>query len=215
MLLDLLPAQGASYHGSVAYDLVLGRDVGTLAVTLREGQLELTTRSSPREAEAVDFQVFGSPGRIARLLTAGWVRRRTGFGLARVRGDREHLAALAALIHTPLSLAELHDAGVRMDPQMALTLVSLMIERSWTKGHKFTLALEEAGTARAFLKVRSRSRPVVVDSMKADRVTTTVVAGPESLLAVLAGEWGAAAEVRGDEQALSTLLEWIKRAQSG
>jgi hypothetical protein len=215
LLLDLLPAQGAAYDRPVAYDLVLGRDVGTVAVTLRDGQLELASRSSAREPAAVDFQAIGSPGRIARLLTARWVRRRTKLGLARVRGDRRHLEALQALIRTPLSLAELHEAGVRMDPQMALTLVSLMIEPARTKGEEFTVALEEAGAASAFLKIRSRSRPRVLEAESADRVTTTVVVEGESLLAVLAGDRAAATEVRGDERALSTLLEWIKRAQCG
>ncbi|HEY8625839.1 MAG TPA: hypothetical protein VIL82_07520, partial [Solirubrobacteraceae bacterium] len=215
LLLDLLPAQAASYPGPVAYDLVLGRDVGTVAITVRDGQLELGSRSSPREPGAVDFQAFGSPVRLARLLTAGWVRRRTKLGIARVRGDRTHLTALTALIGTPLSLGELHDAGVRLDPLMALTLVSLMIDRSWTKGEKFTVGLEEAGVARAFLKIRSRFRPVVLEAESADRVDTTVVAEADSLLAVLAGRRDAAAEVRGDERALSTLLEWINRAQCG
>jgi hypothetical protein len=215
LLLDLLPAQAASYHGSVAYDLVLGRDVGTVAVTLRDGQLKVATRSSPREPGVVDFQAVGSPGRLARLLTAGWVRRRTKLGLARVRGDRQHVSALESLIDSPLSLAELHDAGVRLDPLMALTMVSLMIERRWTRGEKFTLALEEAGVARAFLKVRRRSRPVVLEAESPDRVSITVVAEADSLLAVLAGRPDAAIEVRGDERALSTLLEWINRAQCG
>jgi hypothetical protein len=215
LLLDLLPAQGVAYDGAVVYDLVLGRDVGTIAVTLRDGQLELASRSSAREPAAVDFQAIGSPGRIARLLTARWVRRRTKLGLAQVRGDRQHLEALQALIRNSLSLAELHDAGVRMDPQMALTLVSLMIEPSWTKGEKFTLALEEAGTASAFLKIRGRSRPRVLEAESAERVTTTVVVEAKSLLAVLAGDRAAATEIRGDERALSTLLEWIKRAQCG
>lgn len=215
LLLDLLPAQAASYHGSVAYDLVLGRDVGTVAVTLRDGELELASRASPREPSAVDFQAFGSPRRLARLMTAGRVRRRTKLGLARVRGNRQRVAALTALIDTPLSLGELHDAGVRLDPLMALTLVSLMIDRSWTKGEKFTLGLEEAGAARAFLKIRSRFRPLVLESESADRVDTTVVAEADSLLAVLAGRPDAAAAVRGDERALSTLLEWINRAQCG
>jgi len=98
---------------------------------------------------------------------------------------------------------------------MALTLVSLMIDRSWTKGEKFTVGLEEAGVARAFLKIRSRFRPVVLEAESADRVDTTVVAEADSLLAVLAGRRDAAAEVRGDERALSTLLEWINRAQCG
>jgi hypothetical protein len=215
LLLDLLPAQAASYPGSVAYDLVLGRDVGTVAVTLRDGQLEVATRSSPREPDVVDFQAVGSPGRLARLLTAGWVRRRTKLGLARVRGDRQYVSALESLVDSPLSLAELHEAGVRLDPLMALTIVSLMIDRSWTRGEKFTLALEEAGAARAYLKVRRRSRPVVLEAESPDRVSITVVAEADSLLAVLAGRPDAAIEVRGDERALSTLLEWINRAQCG
>jgi hypothetical protein len=215
LLLDLLPAQGAAYDGAVAYDLVLGRDVGTVAVTLRDGRLKLASRSSPRELTAVDFQAIGSPGRIARLLSPGRVRRRTRLGLARVRGDRRHLEALRALIRTPLSLAELHDAGVRIDPQLALTLVSLMIEPSWTEGEEFTLALEEAGAASAFLKIRGRSRPRVLEAESPERVTTTVVVAAESLLALLAGQRAVAAEIRGDDRALSTLLEWIKRAQCG
>ena len=214
LLLDLLPAQRAAYPHPVAYDLVLGDEPGIVQVTVRDGPPEIRQTDSARQLGTVDFQVVGSPASIARRLTAHGLRRRFGRRLARVRGNRDALAALAALVQAPLHLGELDAAGVRMAPPMALTLVSLMIDPAWTTGQRFTIAHVDGETT-AHLTVSDRRPPTVTAAAPAEPATTTIVCPADSLLLVLAGGRPDELEIRGEERPLALLLEWAQRAQSG
>ena len=107
---------------------------------------------TPRPLSEVDFQLVGDLASIARLLAAGPVRRRLGrlalrHPMARIRGDRSRFPALEHLIDAPLTLGQLHAAGVRLDPVLALTLAALMIEPEWTAGERFTIAHREPSAA--------------------------------------------------------------------
>ncbi len=82
---------------------------------------------TPRPLYEVDFQLVGDLASIARLLAAGPVRRRLGrlalrHPVGRIRGDRSRFPAVEHLIDAPLTLGQLHAAGVRLDPVLALTL---------------------------------------------------------------------------------------------
>ena len=118
------------------------------------GAPAIAVATAPRARAEVDFQVHGDPARIARLLTAGWFRRRFSRRVARVRGRREGVAALSALLGTPLDLRELHRAGIRLDPATALALVAAMIEPEWTRGQRFALAHEDPRAASTVLIVQ-------------------------------------------------------------
>jgi hypothetical protein len=214
LLLDLLPAQRSAYPHPVAYDLVLGEAPGVVQVTVRDGPPEIRQTDSARQLGTVDFQVVGGPASIARRLTAHGLRRRFGRRIARVRGNRDAFAALAALVQSPLHLGELDAAGVRMAPPMALTLVSLMIDPAWTAGQRFTIAHVD-GEATAHLTVSDRRPPTVTAGAPAEPATTTIVCPADSLLLVLAGGRPDELEIRGEERPLALLLEWAQRAQSG
>jgi hypothetical protein len=214
LLLDLLPAQRAAYPHPVAYDLVLGEAPGVVRVTVGDGPPEISHSDSARQLAAVDFRVVGSPASIARRLTAKGLRRRFGRRLARVRGNRDALGALAALVDAPLQLGELYAAGVRMAPPMALRLVSLMIDPAWTAGQRFTIAHVDGG-AHAYLSVNDGRPPMVTATATAEPATTTIVCAADSLLLVLAGGQPDELEVRGGERPLALVLEWAQRAQSG
>ncbi len=214
LLLDLLPAQRAAYPHPVAYDLVLGEERGVVQVTVRDGPPEIRRTDSARQLGTIDFQLVGSPASIARRLTAKGLRRRFGRRVARVRGNRDALAALAALVHASLDLGELDAAGVRMAPPMALTVVSLMIDPAWTAGERFTIAHVD-GEATAYLTVSDRRPPTVTADAPAEPATTTIVCPTDSLLLVLNGRRPDELEIRGEERPLALLLEWAQRAQSG
>jgi len=214
LLLDLLPAQRAAYPHSVAYDLGLGKESGFVQVTVRDGAPEITYTDAARPSGTVDFEVVGNPASIARLLTARRLRRRFGRRVARIRGDRDAFAALRALVGTPLSLRQLHAAGVRMAPPMALSVVSLMIDPAWTAGERFTIAHAD-GDVTACIRVHDGRALTVVSVTSAEPATTTIVCPADSLLLVLGGGWADQFEVRGDERPLGLLLDWVQRAQSG
>src|SRR5205823_3072983 len=101
--------------------------------------------------------------------------------------------------------------------QLALTVVSLMIDRSWTRGHRFTLAHQERGAAGAttYVHVRDGKPLSVSGETPLGPVATTVVCPPESLLALLGGASPADTVVRGDPRPVHLVQDWVNRAQSG
>jgi hypothetical protein len=216
LVIALLPAQHLAVRRPVAYDLVIG-DLASVQVSAGAGATRVEFAAGPRAASEVDFRVAGDLASLARLLAAGRVRRRLGRGVARVRGDRARLSALEQLIAAPLNLRDLHEAGVRLDPALALTVASLMIEPGWTAGERFTIAYEVPGArlALAFLHVRDGRAPVVLDRPAAGDAEATIVASPDLLLRALAGGRPPEVFVRGDQRLLRLIAGWLARAQSG
>jgi hypothetical protein len=214
LLLDLLPAQAVAYPHSVAYDLVLGEPPGFVQVTVRGGMAAVGFGAAARARGEVDFQAFGSPARLARLVAAGVLWRRWRRGMARIRGERRSLAALRSLVGHPLHLGELHAAGVRIEPALALTIVSLMIDPAWTAGERFAVAYTD-GEAGAQLQVRDGAALTVRAVAPAEPAATTIVGSADSLLLLLAGGPRDELTIRGEERPLMLLLDWVQRAQSG
>jgi hypothetical protein len=221
LLLALLPAQRAADPRAVAYDLVLG-DLATARVTVSSTGAQVDLGDSTRPLTEVDFQLVGDLASIARLLAAGPARRRLGrLGLgprlARIRGDRTRLAALEHLITAPLTLTQIHAAGVRLDPVLALTVAALMIEPGWTGGERFTIAHREpeAASPDAYLHVRDARAAVVTEEPPHGPVATTIESPPDELLAVLAGGQVASVAISGDQRPLTLVRHWLDRAQCG
>jgi hypothetical protein len=182
-------------------------------VSVPNGTPTIEVRSAARPRQEVDFQVRGDPARLARFLTAGWFRRRFG-RTARVRGRREGVVALSALLGAPLDLGALYRAGVQPDPAITLALVAAMIDPAWTATERFTLAHATPEASRTYLAVRE-GRPLTATRIAPEGgATTTLTCATEHLLAALAGEPAPGIHVAGDVGAFLSLRRWIKRAQS-
>jgi hypothetical protein len=221
LLLALLPAQRAADPRPIAYDLVLG-DLAAARVTVSSAGAKVDLGDTPRPLTEVDFQLVGDLASIARLLAAGPLRRRLGRlapggRLARVRGDRERLGALEHLVDARLTLGALRAAGVRIDPVLALTVAGLMIEPAWTAGERFTIAYREpsAPSPHAYLHIRDARAPMVTEEPPHGPVATTIACQPDALLAVLAEDEEALAEISGDQRPLALIRRWLDRAQCG
>jgi hypothetical protein len=212
----LLPAQRLVHSAPLAYDLVL-KDLGCVQVDVGTATTRVELAQAPRATSDVQFQVVGDLASLARLMAAGQVRRQIGRRRGRVKGDRNAVRALTSLVRVPLTLAELHAAGVRIEPALALRLVSLMVDPDWTKGTRFTIAYEDrrARAPAVYLHVRDGAPLSITDSAETGAVPSTISCSGQSLLAVLDGAPAADAVVRGDEHPLAQLLSWVKRAQSG
>ncbi len=178
--------------------------------------LELDVTDSPRPGSEVDFQVVGELASIARTLVAGRFRRRFGRGMARVNGDKAAFAALRELVRAPLSLRELHAAGVRLDAPLAFTVVSMMIDPADTAGERFTIAHQASGASpvSSYLHVRDGERPWVTDTLGDAALAATIVCPGDSLLLVLAGVPRQDVDVCGERRPLELLQRWLERAQS-
>jgi hypothetical protein len=213
LLLELLPLQRVVYPHAIAYDLVLAPD-RCVWVSVPNGTPTIEVQTAARPRSEVDFQVIGDPARIARLLTAGPLRRFFGRRGARVRGRREAVAALASLLGAPLDLGALHRGGVRPDPVTALGLVAAMIDPAWTATERFTFAHATPGADRTYLVV-SEGRPLTATRIAPESgSSTTMHCATADLLAALAGEPVPGVRVDGDVGAFLSLRKWIKRAQS-
>jgi hypothetical protein len=154
---------------------------------------------------------------VARLLTAGRLRRRFGFRVARVRGRRDGLAALDALLALPLDIVALRSAGMRVEPETLLWLVAAMVGPEWTRGERFSLAHIDEGGHVIYLHVRDGRTPHVSRTAPEGRVATEIDGSPSALAEIIAGERRPpddAPAVRGDRGPLSSLRDWVKRAQS-
>ncbi len=216
LLVGLLPAQGAVYSEPVAYDLVLG-DHRCVQVTLSSGGAtpEIVVAEAPRDSATVTFQVVGDHAALARLITAGRLRARLGLGVARIAGDRHGLTALRALVRRAMSLEQLYDVGVRLDPELAFALAAAMVRPEWTREERFTVA-QHAGTESAretYLNVRGGEPLTVTDTPPDEPVAATIVCRDDELLAVLVGELPGGASIRGDATPLLALLGWLERAE--
>jgi hypothetical protein len=221
LLLALLPAQRAADPQPVAYDLVLG-DLACARVTVGSAAVHVEVGDAPRPMSEVDFQLVGDLASIARLVAAGPVRRRLGrlalrHPLARIRGDRSRLSALEKLLDAPLTLARLRAAGVRLDPVLALTVASLMIEPEWTAGERFTIGHRgaPAPSPDAYLHVLAGRPPLAAAEPPHGPVATVIVCPGDELLGVLAGEAGARFPVEGEQRPLALVRQWLDRAQCG
>jgi hypothetical protein len=110
----------------------------------------------------------------------------------------------------------LDEAGARLDPPLALTVVSLMIDPSLTTGERFTIAHQESGArvAGSYLHVSDGAPLTVSDAPPLAPVAATIVCPADSLLLALAGDRAGGVFVRGDERPLGRLAEWVQAAQS-
>jgi hypothetical protein len=220
LLVALLPAQRIADPQPVAYDLVLG-DVLCTHVTVTSTGAYVEIDATVRPLSEVDFQLVGDLASAARLLAAGPVRRRLRWlaprrRVARVRGDRRRLVALDRLIAAPLTVGQLHAAGARLDPGLAMTVAGLMIEPAWTAGERFAIGHREPAAASpgAYLQVRAGKPPLPLSEPPHGPVETIVVCPAQELFAVLAGA-GEADEVAGERRPLTLLAQWLERAQCG
>jgi hypothetical protein len=213
LLLDLLVLQRAAYPHPIAYDLVLGPGRGCVRVTVGEGPPSIERQGAARTREEVDLRVRGEPARIARLLTAHGIWRRVGPRVARVRGRRDGLAALRALLSMPLDLVALRDAGAMRRPEAVLGLVAGMVDPAWTAGESFVIAHRDPEGAITYLSVRGGRSLEVTRTPPAGRIAATIEGPADVLATVLSGAPAPDGRLSGDEGPLASLRTWIKHAQ--
>ncbi|HEX5193354.1 MAG TPA: hypothetical protein VFW09_11160 [Solirubrobacteraceae bacterium] len=218
LAISLLGMERIVHPRPIAFDLVLGPAAGCIQVTSSETGTEVVAETTARPPEQVAFHVVGGPDRLARLLVAGRLRRRLGFGVARVRGDRDGLAALEALLSLPLDLPALVEGGMLSDSTTMLSLVAAIVRPEWTRGAYFALSHRDGDAPASYLRFSGGRRPEVTATEPAGPIATAISCSGQDLASLLAGAIGpgaAGVEVRGDAAPLTQLQGWIKRAQSG
>lgn len=213
IVIHLLPAQGRAVSGTLRYDIALGGG-DCRAVTVTEGEVHLSARRGPRPLADIDFMIEGDLASLGRLLLYGSLRRRLSRRVARVRGNRRALAALERLVRDPGALAAWPEAGVGLEPELALWLAAGMIEPAWTAGERFAIGHQSPDArGRAYLLVRDGARPRVSRQPPLGPVATTIRSTGEDLLALLAAGSDAHVALHGEARPVVLLRDWIARAQ--
>jgi hypothetical protein len=154
----------------------------------------------------------GPPATVARVVVKGRLRRRLGWELAQLPCELTAVSALAKLVRLRVPLAQLHAAGLRLDPPVALALVANAIDPRWTLGHRFTLAHVDGSAA--YLDVRNDRRPTVRHGAPAGSVQTTVRCSADALLPLLAGGRDVPVTVEGERRPLALVQGWFQDATS-
>jgi hypothetical protein len=166
-----------------------------------------------RLAEIEPFPCLPGPSAtVARVVVRGRLRRRIAWETAQLACELPTVSALAKLVRLRASPTQLHAAGVRLDPPLALALAALAIDPLWTLGHRFTLAHLDASAV--YLEVRNGARPRVSTEQPAGAVTTTVRCPADVLLPFLAGDSGVAATIEGPSPPLDLVRGWFQDATS-
>ena len=210
-MLGLLPAQHLAHPRPMAYDLVLGPGA-CVQVTTGSERPTIVVATGPRAADEVQFSAEGDPAAIARLLVAGSLRARFGRGIARVHGDRGALGAMRDLVGTPKSLGDLVDAGVTLDPALALRIIAEQLGASATEPFSIAHRPGPESPPDAVLHAAPGRAPLVTDASLELPATTTIVCPPEALLGVLIGRSYPGASIRGEGRPLALVRRALERA---
>jgi hypothetical protein len=217
LALSLLPMQRIAYPQPISYDVVLGPGHGCVQVTSDQDGTEIARQATARPLQQVDLHVVGGLERFAKLLAAGRIRRRLGFGVARVRGNRDGVAALDALLALPLDLPALVAGGMSTDPSILVSLVAAMVTPNWTRGARFSISHRDGNAPATYLLIADGRLPIVTTVAPTGPIPTVISCAQSDLASALTGSPAPEPElvqVLGDPAPLAQLQAWIKRAQS-
>ena len=130
--------------------------------------------------------------------------------MAQLACELRTVSSLAKLVRLRLSPIQLHAAGIRLDPPVALALAAYAIDPLWTLGHRFTLAIVDASAT--YLEVRNGLAPALSGAAPAGPVQTTVRCSADAVLPLFAGEPGVVAGVQGERRPLELVQGWFQDA---
>ncbi len=213
LALQLLPGQALAVAGPLDYDVVASA-LGTHRVTVRPGAAELTTLTAPRARGTADFRIVATPAGLVDLVVDGGAARPAG---VRATGTLRRRRALRGLPAVPLRLGALARAGVLPDPGLLYRALAEAVEPEWTRGHRFTIALEIAGPRGGTWHVTAADgAPLAVREAPPDAAVEAAVrtsqAGLQHLLDGEAPPAGEKAAMRGEAAAIGLLAQWTDRA---
>jgi hypothetical protein len=223
LICELLPAQ--RLKRALTYTLRI-EGLGEVQVRV-EGERATVRRpsagsatSSARIGAETDrgaFLIEGPAAAFAELAAGGAGRRLAG---VKVRGSRRKLRRLLAARRAPLALSDLAEGDIQVWPGLLLLALSEAIDRRWTTGHSFVLAIviqspPTQPSATLYVQVRD-GEPIAVTRVRGEQPLSTVRLSERAFLCALSGAPLPPNEqvlVEGPQEPLMLLLSWSDRAQ--
>jgi hypothetical protein len=214
LALQLLPGQALAVAAPLDYE-VDAAGLGRHRIAVRPGSAEPLVPVTRRRRGLFAFRAVATPAGLVELVIGGGSARPTG---VRAAGTLRRRRALRRLPAVPLRLGALARAGVLPDPSLLYRALAEAIDPAWTRGHRFTIALEIAGPRGGTWHVSAADgAPLAVDEAEAgssaDAVVRTSQVGLQHLLDGEAPPPGEKAAMRGDAAAIGLLGQWTDRAR--
>jgi hypothetical protein len=213
LILELLPAQRLLVDRPTRYGATIA-EFGSFRVELDAERAVVERVSALTRDDRLDFILEGPAAAFSELAAGGTGRRLPGL---RIRAGRRRVRRLRSARRTPVGLAELAGAQIRVWPGLLLLALAEAIDPAWTVGHRFVIAFAITGEPEAVLHVRVRDgESIVVTRERSEHPLATVQLSEAAFLCLLAGLSLPAGEqvlLSGNSAALELLIGWADRAQ--
>ena len=217
LLVQLLPAQGPAFDRPLTYSVAIEGD-GTFRVEITADGVARLERE-PGSADAlVDIRLAGPAEALAPLAGGGAQRKLPN---VTTEGRWLRVRRLLKARRTPLTLADLVELDIPVEPRLILQAAAAGIERDWTSGQRFAVdvRVEDPPAPPSIHRVVvADAAPVSIvdDPPPGHRADATVIVTKRALLpllARLAPPPGEGASVSGDGSCFAQLLRWTDRLQ--
>ena len=154
LVLMTLPAAAARIRGTLVYDLAVD-GLGTHRVSVSAGRARVDRIDAHANGNApalkpaggeTDFRMSAEPRALVAL--ASGEARPLGLmlrGVLRVRGKRRRLLRLRRMAGPAIELAEVIEAGGKLDVDALFRALPYAIDPEWTRGYSFAVRYELGG----------------------------------------------------------------------
>jgi|GEM_PF-893125 len=223
LILMTLPASASRIPGDLTYDLDV-EGLGIRRVSVSGGRARID--ESPDGAGKTDFRIRTDPEALVDLATGavGPIRLMLSRRL-RIRGKRLRALRLRAMSADGAELAEVVDAGGRLDPDVLYRSLRYLVEPEWTTGHNFIVRYQVTGEGGGDWYVRARDGERLEVSSEVpdgETVTSTARVSIDDYERMATGKVSPtkametqATTVEGELFPITLLGRWIERAQGG
>ena len=225
LVLMTLPAAAARIPGELAYVVdVHGLEPRKVSVSGGRATVEKLDESGDAAGRAADFRLSTEPATLVELVSGrarplGLMMR----GRLRIRGKRRRALRLRHMSGGEVSLANIVEAGSKVDPDVLYRSLPYLVDPAWTRGHDFTVRHQVTGEGGGewYIQVRDGRPLEVTPAAPRDRdVVSTATMSFDSYQQVVAGQVTPSqamqrqmTTIQGELYALTVVGRWIARSQ--
>jgi ribonucleoside-diphosphate reductase beta chain len=214
LILMTLPGTASKIGGTMTYVLEV-KELGTHRVSISGGR----ARVDSGDEGDVDFRLQANASTLADLVTGahgplGLMMR----GKLRIRGKRRKALKLRRMSSDEITMADVVEAGGRLDPDVLYRCLPYLVDPEWTSGHAFTVKYVVTGEGTWYVTARD-GEPLEVTTDDREAIGTATVSF-DSYQRMASGEISPSiamqnqlTKIDGQIHPVTLLGRWIARAQ--